>query len=161
MTRDGLRKPAYFAFKYLNELGSEELENADSRSWACRSGKDVGVLMWDFRLPEMKTGDRVYFRQKHEAAALGPARVRVAGLAPGRYLMEEHRTGQQANDAYSAYLAMGMPKNLSAAALEKLTVAAADDAEAARVIDVGLDGVFGTSISMREDDVVFISLKKD
>ena len=35
----GLRKPAYFAYKYLNELGTRELACKDTDSWVCTDGK--------------------------------------------------------------------------------------------------------------------------
>ena len=34
MNYENLKKPAFYAFKFLNELGQSELKNADPASWA-------------------------------------------------------------------------------------------------------------------------------
>jgi xylan 1,4-beta-xylosidase len=45
----GIRKPAYFAFEFLNPLGPEELANADDSSWICRDAAGrIQALLWDF-----------------------------------------------------------------------------------------------------------------
>ena len=39
MNTQGIRKPAYFAYQFLNALGPTELENGDSQSVATTDGK--------------------------------------------------------------------------------------------------------------------------
>jgi xylan 1,4-beta-xylosidase len=61
----GIRKPTYFAYKYLNQLSATELQNTDPASWACRKAPDdIQVLLWDFaRPPQGEQSDQVYFLQ--------------------------------------------------------------------------------------------------
>ena len=40
MNIEGIKKPAFFAYSFLNKLGDTELANRDSSSWAC---KNLGV----------------------------------------------------------------------------------------------------------------------
>jgi len=32
-----IKKPAFYSYKFLNELGNTELQNTDSESWVCKS----------------------------------------------------------------------------------------------------------------------------
>jgi len=46
------------------------------------------------------------------ASAAAPVQLRVTHLVPNAaYRLEVHRVGYHANDAYSAYIEMGSPKN--------------------------------------------------
>jgi xylan 1,4-beta-xylosidase len=45
----GINKPSYYVYSFLNKLGETELMNEDSLSWACKNSKgDIQVLFWDF-----------------------------------------------------------------------------------------------------------------
>ncbi|HEY4787456.1 MAG TPA: glycoside hydrolase, partial [Bacteroidales bacterium] len=45
----GIKKPSFSAYAFLNKLGETELTDKDSSSWACKNGKgDVQVLFWNF-----------------------------------------------------------------------------------------------------------------
>jgi xylan 1,4-beta-xylosidase len=48
----GIRKPVYFASKYLNRLGELELDTRDGQSMAALDGGSVQVLAWDYAAPE-------------------------------------------------------------------------------------------------------------
>src|SRR5690606_28200246 len=44
-----IRKPAYYAYVFLNKMGETELSNTDDASWASKNADgDVQVLLWDF-----------------------------------------------------------------------------------------------------------------
>jgi len=48
-TIQGINKPAFFAYQFLNKLGQTELINNDSRSWVTKNTRgDVQMLLWDF-----------------------------------------------------------------------------------------------------------------
>ena len=46
-----LKKPSYFAYRFLNRMGDTELYCADPESWACKGDRGVQVLFWSYRLP--------------------------------------------------------------------------------------------------------------
>jgi xylan 1,4-beta-xylosidase len=160
LNREGIRKASFFAYKYLNELGNEELENSDRSSWLCRQGNDFTALFWDASLPRQTTPNVIYFRELHPALPLPDVKLHITSLSPGAYRMEIHRTGFEANDAYSHYIAMGSPKTLTPPQLQQLQGDSADAPESTDPVTIGSDGVLDCAIPMRSNDVVFIKLLK-
>ena len=75
-------------------------------------------------------------------------------LSSGIYRLEVHRTGFRANDAYSAYIDMGAPRELTAAQLDQLNLLTRDLKEINRVVKVGKKGGYTFSLPMRSNDVV-------
>lgn len=161
MTREGLRKPAWFAYKYLAALArldGRELPSADPFSWAATDGRQLQALVWDWRQPEQSVSNRSYFGKPRPARDVGSVALTLRHLPPGRYRLAQRRTGFEANDAHTAYLKMGSPKALDAAqqaALEGLTM---DPPEAVRELRVGHDGTARLTLRLRSHDVVLLSL---
>ena len=51
MTLQGIKKPSYFAYQFLNQLGNKELSNRDSSSWVCKDASgNVQALFWNYTL---------------------------------------------------------------------------------------------------------------
>lgn len=159
VNREGLRKPVYFAYKYLNALGPDLLRSSDAHSWITRDGGDFAALIWDYTLPDQDESDRPYFRKLQPAAALPPVRLSVSALRPGKYRLTLHRVGFEANDAYSQYIKWGLPKDLSPEQLTQLRRLSDDRPEAQSVVDVGPSRRFERSVPMRTNDVVFVTLR--
>lgn len=161
MNIQGIRKPAFFAFSFLNRLGPTVLTNSDQQSWATKTPEGgARVLFWDLRNP-MADGvsNHEYFSKPHAAAPIAPAEVRLAGLAPGRYSMSLSRVGYRSNDAFSVYLAdLGRPEQLTKDQVRQLNEAASGKPEASETVTVGPDGKFTKSISMNELDCVLLQL---
>src|SRR5207244_8093776 len=61
----GLRKPAFYAYQFLNRLGAEELAANDEDSWGCRSARGVQILFWNFPPPITKESDQTLFTRDH------------------------------------------------------------------------------------------------
>jgi xylan 1,4-beta-xylosidase len=160
LTRDNVPKATYFAYKYLRELGDTELQNADARSWLTKSGDDVQVLLWDFSLLPQTEGDKAFYRRLHPPADALSAELQLAGMRPGSYEVEIYKTGYNNNEAYSSYLQMGMPKDLSADQLRRLEQQTADQPVEHFVVKAGADGKFSRLISLRSNDVVFVTLHR-
>ncbi|MDV0437077.1 GH39 family glycosyl hydrolase [Xanthomonas sacchari] len=154
----GLRKPAYFAYRYLNALGERQLRNADPQSYATYDDGVLKVLAWEFVAPHQDKSNRPYFTQVLPAAPAPPLRLQLRGLAPGAYRVAIRRTGFDANDAYSAYLRMGAPTTLSATQLGRLQALTAD-APALRQLRVRRDGRAQLDVPMRANDVVLLELR--
>jgi len=159
VNREGIRKSAFFAYKYLDELGPEVLRDSDRDSWLTRDGRDFSGLIWNYTPPHQTVGDRSYFREPHPARALPPVDLTVSSLQPGAYRLSVYRTGYRANDAYSQYIAWGLPTNLTpaqVAALQHLT----RDMPQTRTIHVGASGEFHWHLPMRTNDVILIRLHR-
>jgi xylan 1,4-beta-xylosidase len=158
MTPQAIRKPAYFAYKYVNGLGERELETGDGESIAAVKGDVVQVLAWRYDTPDQPVSNRPYFRQVRAPKPAAPLEIAVSGLRPGVHQATVRRVGFKANDAYTAYLEMGAPATLDAAQLRRLQDLTRD-APAVRTIRVGTDGRAQLSVPMRTYDVVLVEVE--
>lgn len=159
MNPQGIRKPAWFAYKYLNQLGDQEIRTADRQAWAARD-KDgnVQLLAWDFQTPDQsKTTNRNFYTVVQPTRAAAPLKIDLKGLKPGSYTMQVYRTGFKANDAPTAYIEMGRPKALDAPQLAKLQELTQDKPET-RQVKVGKDGTASVDVKMRVNDAVLVKI---
>ncbi|HJP69141.1 MAG TPA: beta-xylosidase [Sphingomicrobium sp.] len=159
MTMQGIRKPAWFAYKYLHALRGREITTADPRSWAASNGKQVAALVWDWRIPDQKVSDRPYFTKLHPPAAVAPVTLQFRDLQPGAYRLELRRTGFHKNDAQSGWIEMGKPAKLSREQLAKLRLLASDVPER-REIRIPASGLCSLTVPMRAEDVVLVVLER-
>jgi len=159
MNPQGIRKPSWFAYKYLNALKGNEIPSADSQVWAAVDGASVAAVVWDFQLPDQKgRSNGTFFSKLVPNAPSAPVTLNFAGLKPGRYALKMHRTGYRTNDAYSAYIEMGAPKTLSPAQLQSLQDLTRDQPEKARVVTVGRSGEAQVDFAMHSNDIVLVTL---
>ncbi|KQW82274.1 beta-xylosidase [Brevundimonas sp. Root1279] len=158
MTPQGVRKPTWFAYKYLNSLGDRELSTGDDQSIAALDGDKLQVLAWRWELPEQPVSNRPFFRQVREAPAAGPLEITLSGLPAGEHAVSVRRVGFRANDAYTAWLEMGSPGTLDAAQLAQLQSLTRDLPETHR-ITVGADGRGRLTLPMRVHDVVLVEIE--
>jgi xylan 1,4-beta-xylosidase len=84
----------------------------------------------------------------------------VSHLKTGSYKLTVHRTGYRPNDAYSAYIDMGAPKDLSPAELDQLRNLTRDLPETDRAVEIGKNGSYEFSVPMHNNDVVLVRLEK-
>ena len=68
--------------------------------------------------------------------------------------------GYEVNDAHTAYLKMGSPKNLDAKQLAELRTLTADKPELQRELRVAANGTAAVTVKLRSHDVVLLSLKR-
>jgi xylan 1,4-beta-xylosidase len=156
----GIKKPAYFAFQFLNRLGQTELKNADAHSWVCRDEKGgTQILLWDLTHPtDGKIADQVYFRQPHPAAEKSSVEIKLTSVPPGKYELQQWRVGYHHNDAYTAYLEMGSPAQLTRAQEKILRETASGLPETSTEITVDAAGVFQDKFSLEENAVWLLTL---
>ncbi|HEU4390913.1 MAG TPA: hypothetical protein VFV34_24120, partial [Blastocatellia bacterium] len=109
----GLRKPAFYAYQFLNKLGDQELVSSDADSWICRDDRGVQVLFWNFSPPITTESDQVLFKRDLPARNLGNVQVSLAGLPAGEYNLKVYRVGYGINDVYTEYLKIGSPRSLT------------------------------------------------
>ena len=159
MTPEGIRKPAYFAYKYLNALGQTELKTTDTQSLVTWDDGVLKALVWDFVTPRQDKTDRDFYTKVLPARSAPPVSLDLKHLRPGTYRVEIHRTGFDANDAYTAYLLMGSPVSLSPEQLRKLQDATRDIPEV-RQLTIGSTGAATLRIPIRTNDVVLVVVKK-
>ena len=158
----GIRKPAFFAYKYLHALQGESLKTSDPQAMLSTQGGDVAAVIWDFEQPDQKVSNRSFYTKLVPAHTAAPVALQVIHLAPNAaYRLEVYRAGYHANDAYSAYIEMGSPKDLSAAQTARLNELTRDLPETDRVLRSGPDGMVELTVPMNSNDVVLVKLKRD
>jgi xylan 1,4-beta-xylosidase len=158
----GVRKPAYFAFEFLNRLGPEELTNSDDSSWVCRdSSGGVQALLWDFTpvAPPAGVNDQVFYKQEQPARPAGKTSLQIDNLPEGTYWMQIYQTGYRVNDAYTMYLDLGAPSQLSRAQVDALKEwACGAPVHAGLVKHPG--GRFVREFALRQNDVFLVALRR-
>ena len=159
MTREGVRKPSWFAYKYLHALRGNAIPSTDEAVLAAAQGDRTAVLVWDWKNAEQPTSNSVYFGKPIAATASRPVRLNLRGLAQGDYRVQVRRTGYKANDAYTAWLEMGSPRTLGADQLSTLQALTADEPEVDRTIHVGRDGRLRWKLPMRSNDIALFTLQ--
>ncbi|MCM3874579.1 MAG: hypothetical protein ND895_28125, partial [Pyrinomonadaceae bacterium] len=109
----GLRKPAFYAYQFLNRLGDEELASGDADSWSCRSATGVQVLFWNYTPPITTESNQKLFSRGLPTKDVGQVRVAVAGIPAGSYQLNVYRVGYRVNDVFGDYLSSGAPATLT------------------------------------------------
>lgn len=159
MSRDGIRKPAFFAYKYLHALRGSSLSSSDAQSLIAVDGGNVSVVLWDFKQPQQSVSNRSFFTKLLPATPTEPVELRILHLKPsGKYRLKQFRTGYEANDAYSAYIKMGLPKDLTAKQLGELTKLTRDQPEKQQTLRSNKDGEITVAVPMRSNDIVLLQL---
>jgi len=162
MNTQGIKKAAYFSYDFLNKLGETELQNTDTSSWATKNAKgDVQVLLWDFTytLPAV-TNNQQYYIKDLPSKPKGSVKVELAGLEKGTYHLEIYKVGYKVNDAYTDYLAMGKPSQLTKQQVNTLKEKNNGDPIATEIITIGSDGFYNKDFNINENDVVLLNLVK-
>jgi xylan 1,4-beta-xylosidase len=156
----GIKKPAYFAYQFMNQLGKLELVNSDTHSWVCRDDQGgAEILLWDLTHPTGgKIADQVYFRQPHPATPKGDVIIKLTGVPPGAYQRQLRRVGYHHNDAYSAWLEMGSPAQLTRAQEQSLRAASQGEAESTTPIEIKAAGEFEETLPLEENEVIQVKL---
>jgi len=157
----GIRKPAYFAYKYLHGLQGKSLKTSDSQAMlSSRDGNFAGVI-WDFEQPEQKVSNRSFYTKLIPNHAAAPLQLQVTQLEPNAsYRLTVQRAGYRANDAYSAYIDMGMPDKLTDAQLDKMQSLTRDLPETDKLLRSGPQGAIEISVPMNSNDVVLVKLER-
>jgi xylan 1,4-beta-xylosidase len=165
LTMQGLPKPAYFAYRFLNELGDTELRCNDSNAWACRDQRGgVQVLLWDYAQPHQDTPNAQFFARDWPSKPAAPVRLTVNNLTPGGHTVSITRVGYRRNDVYTAYLDLGSPSGLSNepcllpdAVVEKLRAACSGTPEV-RQIMVDQTGILTLDLPLNQNDVYLVNV---
>jgi len=157
----GIRKPAYFAYKYLHAMQGDSLKSSDPQAMlATKDGNFTGVI-WDFEHPDQKLSNRSFYTKPIPNHAAAPVQLQIAHLAPNAaYRLEVYRAGYHSNDAYSAYIELGSPKELTAAQLAHLNELTRDLPETDKEVRSGPAGTVELTLPMSSNDVVLVKLAR-
>ena len=154
----GLKKPSFYAYEFYHALGSRELSCEDPDAWVCHDGGDVQFLFWNYKKPAQ--GDEPnerYFTRDLPPHGEEQVTLSAEGLTPGAYLLIERRIGYGKADVYDEYRKLGCPENLTREQVSALALCS----RCAPACDiVTIDGTFSHELTLSENEVCLVELKK-
>jgi xylan 1,4-beta-xylosidase len=157
----GIRKPAYFAYKYLHALEGSSLVTSDPQAMLSAKVGNITAVIWDFETPDQKVSNRSFYTKVIPSHPAVPVQLQMTHLVPNAaYRLDVYRTGFHANDAYTAYLEMGSPKELTAGQVAHLNELTRDLPETGKAMRSGSDGTIEFSIPMNSNDIVLVKLAR-
>lgn len=163
LTIQGINKPVFYAFQFMNRLGNMELANNDSCSWVCKDAAgNVQVLAWDFT--NTHPGDSVhnqdYYVRDLPSKSKGKLKINITNVPDGRYTLEVYKVGYRSNDAYADYLLMGKPSQLTKQQVEQIKKQNDGSPVSREIITIKATAPFSREVDLRENDVYFLNLVK-
>ncbi|MDP4271097.1 MAG: glycoside hydrolase [Bacteroidota bacterium] len=159
----GIPKPAFYAYQFMNKLGKTELANTDKRSWATKNDNgDVQLLCWDFT--NTHPGDSVhnqkYYIQDLPSKPKGKLNISFSKIPQGHYALEVYKIGYRCNDAFSSYLDLGKPSQLNKIQVEQIKKQNDGSPFIREMVNIQSGKPFVKELDIRENDVVFLNLIK-
>ncbi|MCR8668002.1 glycoside hydrolase [Aestuariibaculum sp. M13] len=162
MNIQGIKKPAYHAYAFLNTLGNLELENSDRESWVTKSeAGDVQVLLWDYTytLPE-NTNNQDYYNRNLPSKEKGQIEIEILNIPKGNYQLEISKIGYKHNDPFTHYLELNKPSQLTKAQVEMLKDKSSGKPEIVKRIKIPANQIFKQSMPLNENEVCLLNFKR-
>lgn len=163
MNYQDIKKPAYYAFQYLNQLGDQELVNLDPSSIASKDQNgNLQLLFWNFTIthPGDSVNDQVYFKRDLPAKTTSAANININHLKAGKYQIQVYKVGYKVNDAYASFIDLKSPSQLTKEQVASIKKQNDNRPISTQIIQVKNDGKLDQEFPMRENDVLFLSIKK-
>ncbi|MGI4805480.1 MAG: GH39 family glycosyl hydrolase [Janthinobacterium lividum] len=163
MNYQDIKKPAYYAYQYLNKLGNKELVNLDPSSIITKDEKgNLQLLFWNFTVtyPESGVNDQVYFKRDLPAKTIAPAKVKINHLKTGKYQIQVYKVGYKVNDAYASFIGINSPAQLTREQVASIKTQNDNRPISTQIIEVKTDGKLEQEFPLRENDILFLSIKK-
>jgi len=162
LNTQGIKKPAYFSYSFLNKLGETELQNTDTSSWVTKNAKgNVQVLFWDFTytLPDA-TNNQQYYIKDLPSKPKGSVKIEVAGLQKGNYTLEIYKVGYKVNDVFTDYLGMNKPNQLTKKQVNTLKEKNSGDPISTEKVIIDSKGIYSKDFKINENDVLLLNFVK-
>jgi xylan 1,4-beta-xylosidase len=122
---------------------------------------DFTAVIWDFEQPDQKVSDRSFYTKAVLAHSAAPVQLQITHLLPNAaYRLEIHRTGYGSNDAYTAYIEMGSPKNLTEEQIAQLNELTRDLPVTDKKMRSGPTGTVEFTVPMNSNDIVLVKLNR-
>lgn len=162
LTIQGINKPVFYAYQFMNRLGNTELINDDSNSWACKDARgNIQVLAWDYTytLPDSINNQQYYVRDL-PSKSKGKLRINISKIPEGTYAVEVYKVGYRTNDAFTTYLSMGKPAQLSKTQVDQIKKQNNGSPVSSEIVFIKPESPFVKELEIRENDVFFLNLIK-
>lgn len=162
LNTQGINKPVFYAYQFLNQLGKTELVNNDEMSWVCKDEQgNLQVLAYDFTytLPD-SINNQVYYIRDLPAKNKAKLKINIAGIPEGNYSLQVYQVGYRVNDAYTTYFDLGRPNQLTRQQVEQIKKINSGAPVAAEIVKVNKGEPFTKELNIRENDVYLLNLMK-
>ncbi len=159
----GINKPVFYTYQFLNRLGDIELTNNDPASWVCKDAEgNIQVLAWDFTIThaEDSVNNQEYYIRDLPSKEKGKLKINITGVPEGNYSLQVYKVGYRCNDAYTSYYDLGRPNQLTKEQVEQIKKINSSAPFSAEIIKVKAGSVFLKELDIRENDVFFLNLIK-
>jgi len=157
----GINKPVFYAYQFMNRLGNTELVNSDENSWICKDNKgNIQALAWDFTNthPGDSVNNQVYYIRDLPAKSKGKLKINLSNLPEGNYALEVYKVGYRSNDAYTTYLDLGKPSQLTKQQVEQIKRQNDGSPVSKEIITIKSGVPFSKDLDIRENDVFFLNM---
>jgi len=160
LTIQGINKPVFYAYQFLNRLGNIELMNKDAASWVTKdSSGSIQALIWDYTytVPD-STNNQQYFIRDLPSRSKGKIKINIANIPNGNYALEVYKVGYRSNDAFTTYHSMGKPQQLTKTQVEQIKKLNDGSPVSKEIISVKDGSSFSKELDIRENDVFFLTM---
>lgn len=161
LNTQGINKPVFYAYQFLNRLGKTELVNSDEKSWACKDEEgNIQVLAWDYTYtrPKDTINNQQYYIKDLPSKDKGKLKISLTGVPAGNYSLEIYKVGYRSNDAYTTYYDLGRPNQLTKQQVEQIKKLNSGAPISGEIVKIKADGVYTKELDLRENDVYFLNL---
>jgi len=118
----------------------------------------LGILL--IRTPGDSVNNQIYYIRDLPSKSKGKLKINIENVPGGMYALEVYKIGYRSNDAYSTYLSMEKPSQLTRQQVDQIKKQN-DGSPISREIVTIKDGIpFSKKLEIRENDVFFVNLIK-
>lgn len=157
----GLKKPSFFAYKYLNQLGDLELTCNDENAWICKNDKGVQVLLWDYtHIDQKKVPNQTFYKRDLPALSTEKVQLCLSNLKLGKHQVSIYRVGYKQNDVYTEFLDINYSGTMSNEQIEILNSKTTGLPVIQTYITVEEGKDFMYEIDMRQNEVCLVTIEK-
>lgn len=115
-TRDGIKKPHYYAFSYINRLGDNLIERGESY-FITRSHNKIQIILYNYEhfnhlFASGETFDMTFTERYTPFSQLGKMDIslELTDIPNGTCKIREHIINQQSGSAFDEWVRMGAPQ---------------------------------------------------
>lgn len=158
---EDIKKSSFYAYQFLNRLGSTELKDGDSSSWICKDNSGgVQALVWDFTniFPRTNMINQVFYARDLPATPKYRVTLNLSHLRRGKYTMRVYKIGYRVNDAYDTCRDLGSPAQLTRDQVAEIKSKNNGAPLESRVVKISRNETFQQQFDLRENDVVLVTL---
>jgi xylan 1,4-beta-xylosidase len=156
----GLKKPSFFAYKYLNQLGDLELKCNDENAWVCKSDKGVQALLWDYtHIDQNNISNQTFYTKDLPSLPAEKSQLCLSNLKPGKHQLSVYSVGYKQNDVYTEFLDINYSGTMSKEQIEILNskTTGLPVIQTYIMVKEGIDFIY--EIEMRQNDVYLVIIE--